>query len=160
MRKMLTVGLVVGLVAFLGADEALAKKCGKGGRKSKGCGDCCYSSCYTGCGTGGCGYVGGCAGGVCAMPQAVRVYHASATVIVDLPADAQLSVDGHQTVSTSAQRTFYTPGLETGETYSYTLQAQVTRDGQTQTVTEQITVRAGQTTRVTINLPAQGVAAR
>lgn len=155
MRKMLTVGLVAGLVAFLGADEALAKKCGKGGKKG---GSCC-SSCYTGCYTG-CGAVAGCAGGVCAMPQAVGVYHASATVIVDLPADAQLTVDGHQTVSTSAQRMFYTPGLESGETYSYTLRAQVTRDGQTQTVTEQITVRAGETTRVSINLPAEGVAAR
>lgn len=154
MRKMLTIA-VVGALLSLAVNEAEAKKC-RGGS----CGSC-YSGCGTGCYTGGCHGgacgVGGCAGGVCAMPAAGQSY---AMVVVDLPAEARLTIDGQATTSTSAQRTFQTPDLEDGRTFHYTLRAEVVREGRVQTVTERIAVRAGETTRVTLNVPAQGVASR
>jgi uncharacterized protein (TIGR03000 family) len=83
-----------------------------------------------------------------------------ATLVVELPADATLTVDGTATTSTSASRTFVTPALEAGRTYHYTLTAQVMRDGAVQTVTRQVAVQAGEETRVSLDIPAGQVAAR
>jgi uncharacterized protein (TIGR03000 family) len=85
---------------------------------------------------------------------------APVTLVVNLPADAKLKVDGQATTSTSATRTFYSPPIKTGQDYCYTLVAEVTRDGQTQSVTKQVKVRAGEETRVTLDVPAAGVASR
>ncbi len=146
MRKILTVGLVAAVLGLLAADEATAR-----GRK---CRSCCYDCCYS------CGPVcSPCPGGVCPMPKAVH-HHASATLVVSLPADARLTIDGNQTVSTTAQRTFYTPELEGGQTFHYTLRAEITRGDRVQTVTQVVDVRAGETTPVTLQIPASEVAAR
>jgi uncharacterized protein (TIGR03000 family) len=80
---------------------------------------------------------------------------APATIVVSLPADATLTVDGNATRSISALRTLVTPALETGSTYVYTLQVRV--NGQTQT--QQIQVRGGQTTQAQFSFP-QSVASR
>ncbi len=85
---------------------------------------------------------------------------APATIVVTLPAEAKLSVDGTATTSTSDRRVLQTPVLETGSDYVYTLRAEVVRDGQTMVETQQITVRAGETTEVPFNFSAQGVASR
>src|SRR5207244_3275794 len=53
---------------------------------------------------------------------------APATIVVSLPADARLTVDGAQTNSVSERRTLVTPNLEAGETYVYTLRAEIVRD--------------------------------
>jgi uncharacterized protein (TIGR03000 family) len=79
---------------------------------------------------------------------------AAATIVATLPADARLAIDGHPTTSTSGTRVFSTPPLEPGMEYSYTLTAQVVRNGTTQTVTKQVTVRAGEESRVTLEDPA------
>lgn len=78
---------------------------------------------------------------------------APATLIVNLPANARLSIDGHATRATSAQRIFISPPLEPGRDYVYNLRAEITReDGQPTTTTQQVMVRAGQETRVTLDL--------
>jgi uncharacterized protein (TIGR03000 family) len=74
-------------------------------------------------------------------------------MIVELPEDATLSIDGLQTTSTSSTRVLVTPDLEPGRTFIYTLTAQVTRDGASRTVTQQVTVRAGQETYVSMPVP-------
>lgn len=79
---------------------------------------------------------------------------APATIVVSLPAEAKLSIDDRMTVSTSAVRTFATPALEAGKEYYYTLKAEVVRDGKTVTSTERVAVRAGQTSRITLDVPA------
>jgi uncharacterized protein (TIGR03000 family) len=84
----------------------------------------------------------------------------SATMVVDLPEDAILMVDGSATTASSSSRTLVTPALEPGKSFQYTLTAQVTRDGTTQTVTQQVTVRAGEETRVSLALPATAVVSR
>lgn len=82
-----------------------------------------------------------------------------ATIIVSLPADARLSIDGTTTVSTSGTRVFYTSGLESGHEYYHTLEADVIRDGKTERISQRVVIRAGQETRVTLDL-ATGVASR
>lgn len=127
-----------------------------------------------GCGMGGCGmgygggYVmggGACMGGVCTLPTqagtaVVQANPNEATIVVSLPEDAQLTIDGEATTSTSAQRVFVSPALEQGKEYEYTLKAQVVRDGQTQIATARVTVRPGETSRVELAVPAAGVAAQ
>jgi uncharacterized protein (TIGR03000 family) len=78
---------------------------------------------------------------------------APATIVVGLPAEAMLVIDDQPTVSTSAVRTFATPALKAGKEYYYTLKAQVVRNGKTVTTTERVAVRAGQTSRVTLDIP-------
>lgn len=74
-----------------------------------------------------------------------------ATIIVHLPAEAALTIDGQPTQSTSGTRTFTSPPLEPGKTYSYTLRAEMNRDGRLQNVKRTIDVQAGQPTEVTLN---------
>ena len=76
-----------------------------------------------------------------------------ATLVVTLPANASLTVDGNATVSTSARRVLVTPALEQGE-YVYNLRAEIVRDGQTVAETATVNVRPGETTEVTFNFTA------
>jgi uncharacterized protein (TIGR03000 family) len=111
------------------------------------------------------GYTGctGCYGGVIVAPVGPEVPKvmpkkvgslAPATIVVSLPANATLTVDGTPTTSTSAQRTLVTPALEDG-TYVYTLRAQF--EGQTQT--QDVQVRAGQISQAQFSFP-QAVVSR
>ena len=75
----------------------------------------------------------------------------AATIIVHLPAEATLTIDGQPTQSTSGTRTFTSPPLEPGKTYSYTLRAEMNREGRSRNVKKTIDVRAGQPTEVTLN---------
>jgi uncharacterized protein (TIGR03000 family) len=79
---------------------------------------------------------------------------------VNLPADARLQIDGVTTRATSATRLFSSPPLEPGQEYTYTLTAQITRDGQPITVTQPVNVRAGQQSQVTLNFPMTSATAR
>jgi uncharacterized protein (TIGR03000 family) len=65
------------------------------------------------------------------------------TVVVHLPADANLTVDGTEVTLTSATRKLVTPQLDPGRDYYYTLKATVERDGKTLTVRKRVWVRAG-----------------
>jgi uncharacterized protein (TIGR03000 family) len=77
---------------------------------------------------------------------------------VSLPEDAKLTIDGQPTNSTSESRVFETPSLTPGKTFYYVLKATVVRDGKTETVTKEVVVRAGEETRVKIDVPEVAVA--
>jgi uncharacterized protein (TIGR03000 family) len=153
--------------------------CHGGGLFSKHRAHRCHGSSYGCSGSYGCtgvvGYGGGCFGGagctggvivapgapgVPIAPETPKVMPkkvgslAPATIMVSLPANATLTVDGTPTTQTAAQRTLVTPALEEG-TFVYTLQAQF--DGQTQT--QQVQVRAGETSQAQFSFP-QGVVSR
>jgi uncharacterized protein (TIGR03000 family) len=81
---------------------------------------------------------------------------APATIFVNVPADARLTIDGEATTSTSAQRVFVSPTLNPGREYHYTLKAEFQKDGKMVSVSKDITVKAGNETRV--NLDAEGLA--
>lgn len=169
-RKIALVGALSLAVAALQASpaDARGRRCG-GGCGGGGCGSGCYSGgcggggCYGGgCATGGCA-TGGCAGGVCALPGAggyAAAPTAPAYLTVSLPADARLLIDDRATNSTSETRSFVTPALETGREYTYTLKAQVVRDGKAVVVSKEVTVKPGQETSVTLTLPTDAVAAK
>jgi len=78
---------------------------------------------------------------------------APATIRVSLPADATLLVDSFRTTSTSSSRLFVSPALEPAKEFSYTLTAEIVRNGEKMTVSEVVTVRAG--TESVVNLPAE-----
>lgn len=94
------------------------------------------------------------------LPKKTGSLDIPATIIVSLPADARLTVDGASTSSTSDRRILVTPVLENGSTYVYTMQAEVVRDGRTMTQTQQVTVRGGETSSVQFNFASEGVASR
>lgn len=83
----------------------------------------------------------------------------TAKLYVTLPADAKLTINGSPTVSTSESRVFESPSLAPGKTFYYELKATVVRDGRTETVTKTVDVRAGEDSRVTIEIPEAAVAA-
>lgn len=79
--------------------------------------------------------------------------HAPARIVVQLPADARLTVDGHQTRSTSAERVFISPPISSEEQHFYEFQATVERNGMPIQITRLIQVRAGHTTYFSIDEP-------
>lgn len=72
----------------------------------------------------------------------------SGRIVVDLPADARCYIDDQPTRSTQTQRTFETPDLDPSKVYSYTVRAEVVRNGRTYTRTAILPVVAGETSRV------------
>jgi uncharacterized protein (TIGR03000 family) len=86
---------------------------------------------------------------------------APATIVVTVPADARLTIDGEATTSTSTRRVFVSPALEAGRDYHYTLKAEFVKDGKPVTVSKEIAVQAGNETRVTLDAGSlAGVASR
>jgi uncharacterized protein (TIGR03000 family) len=92
------------------------------------------------------------------MPKADAVAEGSApaTIIVNVPATAKLTIDGNATTSTNERRVFVSPALEAGQEYYYTLKAEV--NGQVKE--ERVTVKAGQEVAVKIDFPNASVAAK
>jgi uncharacterized protein (TIGR03000 family) len=149
MRRMIVSAALACLCGLLMINVAEAR--GRGGRGCGGCG-CCYSY---GCGGGYCygGYCGIGYHGVVhqgGKKQAMATVPDAATLVVSLPADAVLTIDGKPTTSTSAERVFQSPSLEKGRDFQYALEAKVVRDGQEKVITKLVTVRAGEQTNVTL----------
>jgi uncharacterized protein (TIGR03000 family) len=137
---------------------------------------------YGGCYGGGVGcYGGGCYGGAIIgtpvmpggtgtpqgekikdmpTPKKTELTPASATIVVDLPADAKLSIDNEPTQATGSSRVFVSPTLNPGREYHYTLKAEVVKDGKPVVVEKVIAVKAGEITSERLTLPAAGVAQR
>jgi uncharacterized protein (TIGR03000 family) len=85
-------------------------------------------------------------------PEEGAAAPAPATILVSLPADAKVMIDDQATRSTSAERRFVTPPLPAGKEFHYTLTAVVDRDGQPAKASQEVTVRAGQESRVALDL--------
>jgi uncharacterized protein (TIGR03000 family) len=81
-----------------------------------------------------------------------------ATLVVHLPAQARLTVDGNPTRSTSSVRTFISPPLPAGNNFYYTLKAEILEGGASRTLTKQVTVRAGQEAGVWFDFASDRVA--
>jgi uncharacterized protein (TIGR03000 family) len=90
-----------------------------------------------------------------AEPAAAPPEGSPATVRVTLPDDARLTIDGRATRSTSAQRLFVSPPLEAGNSYRYTFRASFVRAGKTITVEQEVFVRAGRETLVSLDVSAE-----
>jgi len=80
-----------------------------------------------------------------------RVPATKASVVVRLPENAKLTADGTATNLAGAERKFFTPDLQTGKDYQYTLTAEFVRDGKMVTESKKVVVRAGVQTVVDFN---------
>jgi uncharacterized protein (TIGR03000 family) len=78
---------------------------------------------------------------------------APASILVRLPADAKLTIDDNPTQSTSAERRFVSPPLQPGREFRYVLKASIVRQGETLTATQNVMVRAGKESEVTMEFP-------
>jgi uncharacterized protein (TIGR03000 family) len=85
---------------------------------------------------------------------------APATIIVNVPADAQLKVDGVATTSTSARRVFVSPALENGKQFTYTLQAEFSVEGKPVVLSKDVRIQAGATVEVSLSSDDLAVASR
>lgn len=97
-----------------------------------------------------CGASCKCSAGQCGSPDCPPL---RATIVVHLPADAVLSFGGERTASAGSRRTFASPALVAGRIYEYKLTASVIRNGEIVKLEKTVTVKAGQTTQVTMELP-------
>lgn len=70
-----------------------------------------------------------------------------AKLLVEVPADARLFIDGQQMKATAERRSFNTPALPPGQSYFYEVKAEVVRDGKTYSESKRVIVRAGETAR-------------
>jgi uncharacterized protein (TIGR03000 family) len=77
-----------------------------------------------------------------------------ATILVNLPTVATLTIDDHPTISLSSPRLFVTPPLQPGRTFYYTFLARIVRDGKSLIKRLEVPVRAGQQTLVTMDFSA------
>jgi uncharacterized protein (TIGR03000 family) len=64
-------------------------------------------------------------------------------LVVELPEDARLYIDGQPMKTKSGRRVFQTPPLATGQSYYYILRAEVTREGRTQRESVRVIIRPG-----------------
>jgi uncharacterized protein (TIGR03000 family) len=79
---------------------------------------------------------------------------------VNLPADATLTIDDRPTRSLSGERRFITPPLPADKAFRYVLKAEVVRDGRTLQASQDVTVRAGEESAVTLEPKAEGGAGK
>ena len=84
------------------------------------------------------------------VPVPVPVPVPNGKVMITLPSNAKLSFNGMFAAGSGNVRTFQTPPLQPGIDYTYTLSAEVMVDGKIRTVSENVIVRAGEETKVTL----------
>jgi uncharacterized protein (TIGR03000 family) len=77
-----------------------------------------------------------------------------ATITVKLPPGATLYVDDRKSPSQEPVRSFATPPLPAGREFAYLIRAEVTRNGQPETLTQKVPFRAGE--RVVVDFTALG----
>ena len=95
------------------------------------------------------------------MPKDKEEISAPATLTVNLPVNAKLSID--ETVTSPkavTTRVFETPVLKGGRDYSYTLTAEFVHEGKPVVVTKKVAIRAGAEISVTMSASDASVAAR
>jgi uncharacterized protein (TIGR03000 family) len=78
--------------------------------------------------------------------QAASAQHA--TIVVRVPADATIYVDGRWANLSSAVRTFVTPELPPDKEYFYTIKAEVSRKGRVIQASKRVTFRGGDEVQV------------
>jgi uncharacterized protein (TIGR03000 family) len=90
--------------------------------------------------------------------EAASTSPAPATLGVNLPEGATLTIDGHATASTSARRTFATPDLSLGKTYTYTPEATLMSEGKLRKLTRTVNVETGKETEINLDFAASAAA--
>lgn len=79
---------------------------------------------------------------------------AKATLVVNVPANTKVMIDGEATGNGSGARVFSTPVLQPGFSYRYIIQAEMLQNGQTVVQSKAVTVKAGEESRISFDQPA------
>jgi uncharacterized protein (TIGR03000 family) len=79
---------------------------------------------------------------------------APATLVINVPTNARLTIEGQPVASMAMERILVSPPLQRGKTFVYNLKAQIERPGGPVTTTREVEVRAGETSRVTLTIPS------
>jgi uncharacterized protein (TIGR03000 family) len=82
------------------------------------------------------------------QPAAARDPDKALVVVIVPDPDAQVSIDGEPTQQKGTERIFYSPALESGEKFHYTVRATWSDNGRESTKEMNVTVRAGYRTVV------------
>jgi uncharacterized protein (TIGR03000 family) len=80
-----------------------------------------------------------------------------AMILVNVPTDAKVFVNGMATTSQGEQRSFVSRGLSTGYRYTYEVRVQAKRDGQTVEQVKTVQLRAGDNVDLAFDLPKGGL---
>jgi uncharacterized protein (TIGR03000 family) len=80
-------------------------------------------------------------------PKAAQPEKKPASIELELPADATLSVDGQAVPGQGAARSFATPELQSGRTYYYDMAAEIRIDGQPVRQEIRVIVRGGESVK-------------
>jgi uncharacterized protein (TIGR03000 family) len=121
----------------------------------------CYGSCWGSFGYAWYSYYPscyGCCGGVIVAPppkvivpekpKLPKPAEDKSEVTITAPADVRLTVDGQPLALQGTTRTFETPSLEMGRTYSYVFRAEAMRDGKVVGRVQKVILRAGEAKQV------------
>ena len=65
-------------------------------------------------------------------------------IVIDVPADAEIFVNGTKTSSQGARRRFLSRGLDAGKAYEFVVRMAVERNGKTEETTKVVTLTAGE----------------
>ena len=82
-----------------------------------------------------------------AVPPPVDSTHLqrhSTSLVIDVPADAKIYVNGHKTDTQGSHRRYRSAGLLPGQTYSYEVRAIIEREGKEITKQKTVTLRGGE----------------
>jgi uncharacterized protein (TIGR03000 family) len=88
-------------------------------------------------------YMPGAPGGEKLPPPNGKEEQSRAKVIIDVPQNAKLFIDGQQMPDKAGKRTFVTPALEAGQTYYYDVKIVVTVNGQPREESTRVILRQG-----------------
>jgi uncharacterized protein (TIGR03000 family) len=77
----------------------------------------------------------------------------SAELVVRVPAGAKVFVEDRPTTSTGPERHFETAELQPGRPYTYSIRADLDRDGKTVSQVKKVTVKAGELANVAFDWP-------
>lgn len=75
-------------------------------------------------------------------------------LMVEVPPEARIFVNGRPTTSTGTRREYVSRNLKPGFSYSYEVRAEIIRDGQVVEETKTIDLKAGQVARLAFDLDA------
>jgi len=65
-------------------------------------------------------------------------------MIIEVPANANLYIDGQLIGGTGTERHFYTPALEKGQSYYYDVRIETVKDGRMVATDKKVIVQAGE----------------
>lgn len=137
-------------------NQCCQQSCGCCGNSS--CNNCCQPASCCGCQGGNGGDKSGDKGDDGDKESSLRLQ--PARILVSTAGNAKVLVDDYTMKSTAKVKAFRTLPLQPGESYIYAVTAVYQQDGREVKVSRDVVVTAGQTARVSLDVPAEAAVAQ